>query len=82
MLKKIFYDKINVGDLMNNEIDKDFADINEESESKNYIIVIILYVLVIILTILLIFGIKKQKDVVENNLNQNNINNVEEYEKG
>ena len=45
--------------------------VDQEKEVKNYIIVIILYIIVIILTILFILGIKNQKEVVENNLNNN-----------
>lgn len=43
--------------------------VEKENNKKSYIIVIILYAIVIILTILFILGIKNQKDVVENNLN-------------
>ena len=49
------------------EEDKEFLEINKESKSKTYIIVIGLYILVIIFTILLIFGLKYQKDTVLNN---------------
>lgn len=52
---------------MNNEVDKDFIDINQENKYKNYIIVGILYLLVIILVILLILGLKSQKNIVEHN---------------
>lgn len=56
---------------MKNEIDAEFTDINKESKYKVYVIVAILYVIVIILSILLVIGIKNQKDIVENNVNEN-----------
>lgn len=58
---------------MNNEVDNDFVDINKKSKYNIYIIVCILYLFVIILSILLIIGIKNQKDVIKNNINDQNI---------
>ena len=55
-----------------NNIDNEFTDINKESKSKPYVVVIILYIIVIILTILLIFGLKHQKDTVDNAINETN----------
>lgn len=64
---------------MNKDIDAEFTDINKESKYKTYVVVILLYIFVIILTILLIWGLNKQKDVVDNNLNSNNdINQIGE----
>ena len=50
-------------------VDKEFTDIDKENNNKNYIIVGILYVIVIILSIFLILGIKNQKDIVKDNIN-------------
>ena len=55
-----------------NNIDNEFTDINKESKTKPYVIVIVLYIIVIILTILLIFGLKHQKDTVDNAINETN----------
>lgn len=57
---------------MNKDIDNDFSEVNEDSKYKPYIIVIILYIIIIILAILLIFGLKNQKEVVNNNINTQN----------
>ena len=54
---------------MNKNVDTEFTDIAKESKSKNYIIVIFLYIIVIILLVLLVLGLKKQKEIVENNMN-------------
>ena len=59
----------------NTEIDKDFSDIDEKNKYKDYIIVGILYILVIILSILFIIGIKNQKDVIKNNIKNDNEEN-------
>jgi len=75
LLKNIIYDKIIIGDSMNDQIDTEFTDIEKESKYKNYIIVIILYIIVIMLSILLIYGIKNQKDELKDNIN--NEKNIE-----
>ena len=75
MLKDVIYDKIIMGEDMNNQINNEFTDIEKESKYKNYIIVIILYIIVVTLTILLIFGIKNQKKEIKNNIN--NSTNIE-----
>lgn len=59
-------------DEKNIEIDKDFSDIDEKNKYKDYIIVGVLYILVIILSILFIIGIKNQKDVIKNNIKNDN----------
>lgn len=54
----------------NNNIDKEFTDIDKEKINKTYIIVGFLYLLVIILSIFLILGIKNQKDTVKDNISK------------
>ena len=69
--KKNIYGRIIIGDTMekeNKNIDTEFTDIAKENLNKNYITVGILYVIVIILTIFLILGIKNQKDIVTDNI--------------
>lgn len=62
--------------MKDNNIDEEFKEI--ENSKNNYIfIVIILYIIVIILSIFLVLGIKKQREVVIKN-NQNNIELNEE----
>lgn len=68
----MFYVKINIGDNMNKDIDTDFSDINEDNKYKPYIISAILYVIVIILVLVLVFGLKNQKEVVNDNINTQN----------
>lgn len=58
------------------KIDSDFIDIDKDAMKKNYVIVAILYFIVIILFILLVFGIKNQKDIVKDKINNDKeINN-------
>lgn len=64
---------------MNNEVDKDFKDIdkNETSEPVKYLFVTILYIIVIILVVLLVLSIKNQKKIVSNSLNEKEVINSE-----
>ena len=56
--------------MKDNNVDTEFTDIDKENKYKDYIIVCILYVIVIILFILLILGVKNQREVIENNIEE------------
>lgn len=64
---------------MNNEVDKDFKDIdnNELIEPVKYLFVTVLYIIVIILVVLLVLSIKNQKKTVSNSLNEKEVINSE-----
>lgn len=55
---------------MDNEVDNDFKDIENKTESApvKYLFVTILYLIVIILVVLLVLSIKNQKKVVSSNI--------------
>ena len=57
---------------MNKDIDNDFSDVNEDSKYKPYIISTILYIIVIIMVIILIFGLKNQKEIINENIETQN----------
>ena len=81
LLKFIFYVRIIVGDSMKKDIDTEFTDIDKESKYKDYIIVGILYFVVAILFVFLILGIKNQKDVVKNDIEENIQTEIKEEDK-